>query len=203
VASQTDIANLCLTILGKPAIVSLSDGSVRAVQLASNYDMVRRKLLEGPPAWRFSVKRGSLPSMTGTPVSGPFTTQYAFPTDCIRPLQIGDTWPGLDLTDYRMGPTNADFQIEGRVILCDYGSPLSIAYVYDVADTTLFTPSFCDYFAAHLAWVNCEALTNSTERQTLADARKKQAMADATASNALVKAPEHPADDTWVLCRLQ
>jgi hypothetical protein len=203
VSSQTDIANLTCTILGRPPITSLTDGSKRAVILAANYDTIRRKLLEGRPVWRFSVKRASLPSIPGAPVSGPYTTQYNVPTDYIRALQVGDTYPGLDLTDYRMGPIDADYQIEGRVILCDYGSPLSLQYVYDVTDTTQFSPHFVTYFAAELAWWTCEAITESLERQTVANDRKKQALSEAAASNALVRAPEHSADDTWVLSRLQ
>lgn len=202
-ASQTDICNWALQILGKPTIASISDVSTRARTLNATYDLVRRSLIEGRPAWRFSVKRASLPSLTTPPVSGPFTTQYAMPTDCIRPLLVGSYWPGLDLSDYRMGPTDIDYQIEGRNILCDQAAPLAIVYLADVTDTTQFNPHFCRYFAADLAWNACEEITGSLERQKLAEERRDKALAEAAASNALVKVPEIPADDTWILSRLQ
>lgn len=203
-ASQTDIGNLCFTILGKPPITNIAtDPGNAARALNAIYDMRRRALIEGRPIWRFSVKRASLPALATAPVSGPFTTQYAMPTDCIRPLQIGMTWAGLDLSDYRMGPTDADYQIEGRNILCDYGAPLAIQYVADVTDTTLFNPHFVSYLAADLAWWGCDRITNSLERQGLADKRRQLALSEAAASNALVRAPEIPADDTWILARLQ
>lgn len=202
-ASQVDICNLCLSLLGKPNITSLLDNSNAARVLNIEYDLVRRALIEGRPAWRFSVKRGSLPALSAAPVSGPYTTQYALPTDCIRPLLVGDTYPGLDLTDYRMGPTDVDYQIEGRNILCDYGSPLSILYLADVTDTTLFDPQFVFYFGAKLAELACERLTGSDAKKADATARARQALSDAAASNALVKTAEHAADSEWVLCRLQ
>lgn len=202
-SSQTDICNECLTILGKPTIAAITDPSNAARALNAIYDTRRRALLEGRPIWRFSVKRGSLPALATAPVSGPYTTQYAMPSDCIRPLLVGTTWPGLDLSDYRMGPVDADYQIEGRNILCDYGAPLAIQYVSDVTDTTLMNPHFISYFGADLAWWACERITGSLERQTLAEKRRDKALAEAAASNALVKTPDIPADDTWILARLQ
>src|SRR5271169_3492490 len=108
-ASSVDICNLALSILGKPSIASLTDNSNAARILNIEYDMLRRALLEGPGIWRFTVKRASLPALTTVPVSGPFTTMYAMPSDCIRPLQVGDMYAGLDLSDYRQGPTDADY----------------------------------------------------------------------------------------------
>jgi hypothetical protein len=202
-ASQVDVANLCLSILGKPSIASFTDNSNAARVINIEYDMLRRGMLEGPGIWRFSVKRASLPSLTGSPVSGPFTTMYELPSDCIRPLQVGDMYPGLDLSDYRQGPTDADYSIEGRTILCDYGSPLSLQYVYDVTDTTQWDPNAIIALAASLAWTCCERLTGSDAKQTAAEARKRKALIDATASGALKNPPGFPADDTWILARMQ
>lgn len=202
-ASQTDVCNLALAILGKPTIASISDGSNAAKVLNVEYDLIRRGMLEGPGIWRFSVKRASLPALASVPVSGPFTTMYAFPTDCIRPLQVGDMYAGLDLSDYRQGPTDADYSIEGRTILCDYGSPLSLQYVWDVTDTTLWNPNAIIAFGAQLAWTCCERLTNSDAKQEAANKRKQKAMADALASGAFVNPPNYPGDDSWILARQQ
>lgn len=202
-ASQVDVANLALSILGKPSIASLLDPSNAARVINIEYDLIRRGMLEGPGIWRFSVKRASLPSLTSVPVSGPFTTMYAMPSDCIRTLQIGDMYAGLDLSDYRQGPTDADYSIEGRTILCDYGSPLSLQYIADITDTTLFNPNFVVAFAAQLAWTCCERLTSSDAKQKDALNRKDRAMSAALASAALVSAPTYPADDSWILARMQ
>ncbi len=204
-AAQVDIANLCCSILGKPAITSLfpSDGTNASKVIGLEYDLIRRGLLEGPGIWRFSVKRASLPAITGAPVSGPFTTMYNLPPDYIRALQVGDMYAGLDLSDYRQGPTDADYSVEGTTILCDYGSPLSLQYVADVTDTGMFNPNFVIYFAASLAWTCCERLTGSDAKQAAAMARKEKARADALASEALVNPPGYPGEDSWVLARMQ
>jgi len=203
VASQTDVCNLALSYLGQASIASISDNSNAARVLNIEFEPIRRALLEGPGVWRFSFKRASLPSLTTVPVSGPFTTMYAMPSDCLRPLQIGDMWPGLDLSDYLLGPTDADYSIEGRNILCDYGSPLSLQYVADVTDVTQWNPNFVIAFAANLAWSACERLTGSDSKQKILESRKLKAQSDALAAGALVNPPTHPADDSWVASRMQ
>lgn len=202
-ASQTDIANLCLSILGKPSIASLSDNTNAARVLNIEYDMIRRALLRGRATWRFSVKRASLPALTTAPVSGPYTTQFALPTDCLKVLMAGDTYPGIDLSDYRMGPTDAGYLVEGRNILCDYGAPLSLRYVSDVTDTAQFDPWFVVYFACELAYTCCERLTGSDAKQEAALKRRDHALIQGAGANALENTPEANADDTWVLARLQ
>jgi len=202
-ASPVDIGNLCLSILGKALITSFADNSNAARVINLEYDLIRRGLLEGPGIWRFSVKRASLPALTTTPVSGPFTTMYAMPSDCLRTLQVGDMYAGLDLSDYRQGPTDADYSIEGRNILCDYGSPLSLSYVADITDSTQFNPNFVIAFAAELAYTCCERLVGSDAKQEAARKRKEEAISAALASSALVNPPGYPGDDTWMLARMQ
>ncbi len=202
-ASQVDVANLCLSILGKPSIASFLDNSNAARVINIEYDLIRRALLTGRATWRFSVKRASLPALTAVPVSGPYTQQYALPTDCLRVLLAGDTWPGMDLSDYLMGPTDAGYEVEGRNILCDYGAPLSLQYIYDVQDTTQFDAWFVVYLAAELAYTCCERLTGSDAKQEAALKRRDHAMSQATNSNALVNTPKKNADAEWVLARLQ
>lgn len=202
-ASQVDIANLSLSILGKPSIASFQDNNNAARVINIEYDLLRRALLRGRATWRFSIKRGSLPSLSTPPVSGPYTTQFAMPTDCLKVLMVGDTYPGLDLSDYRLGPTDAGYLVEGRNILCDYGAPVSIRYVSDVQDPTQFDPWFVVYLAAEIAWTCCERLTGSDAKQAAAKDRKNDALLQAASSNALENTPEFPADDTWVAARLQ
>lgn len=202
-ASQTDILNIAASILGKPTVASISENSNVARVFNANYDSLRRALLTGRATWRFSIKRAKLPVLTAVPVSGPYTQQYALPTDCLRVLLAGDTYPGMDLSDYLMGPTDAGYSVEGQNILCDYGGPLSLLYVYDVQDTTQFDAWFVEYFASHLAWLTCERITGSDSKQELANKRMQYAMSQATASNALVNTPSKNADGEWMLARMQ
>lgn len=200
-AAPGDIGNLALSILGKPTIASFSDDSNAARIINVEYDLLRRGLLEGPGTWRFSIKRASLPSVTTVPVSGPYQTMFQLPSDCLRILQVGDTWPGLDLSDYRQGPTDADYTQEGRMLLCDYGSPLSLQYVADVSDVSQWNPNFVIALAAEIAWTCCERLTGSDAKQQAAKDRKEGAYMKAAMSNALVNPPQNTADDSWMIVR--
>jgi hypothetical protein len=202
-ASQVDICNTAAAILGQPTIASVTDPSNAARVFNAEYDLQRRALLTGRATWRFSIARASLPVLATAPLSGPYTQQYALPTNCLRVLLAGDTYPGLDLSDYRLGPTDAGYLVEGRNILCDYGAPLSLQYIADITDTTQFDPWFCLYFGAHLAWLCCERLTGSDAKQDAAAKRMQFYMSQATASNALVNTPEYPADSEWMAARMQ
>lgn len=202
-ASQTDIADLALSILGKPTIAALGDNSNAARVINVEYDMLRRALLTGPGTWRFSIQRASLPALAAPPVTGPFTQQFALPSNCLRILQVGDTYPGLDLSDYRLGPTDADYSQEGRNLLCDYGAPLTLVYVADITDTTQFDAWFVVFLACEIAWTCCERLTGSDAKQAAAKDRKEYAHMRAAASNALLNPPQNTADDTFIACRMQ
>ena len=202
-STKLDICNLALTILGKPALKSLIDPSNAAAVMNVEYDPTRRALISGPSKWRFSIVRTTLAALTGKPASGPYTAQYALPSDFLALVQVGDTWPGLDLSDYRLGPSDADYSIENGILLCDYGSPVSLAYTADITNTNLFSPWFVIYLGAELAWNACERLTGSTEKQQLAEKRRDYALMRAANSNALLVPPQIPADDTWIAARMQ
>lgn len=202
-ASQIDICNLALSILGKPPITNILQGNNSSQVLNVEYDMLRRGLLEGPGTWRFSIKRAVLPQLASQPISGPYTVQYQLPSDNLRILQVGNVYPGLDLSDYVLGPTDSDYSQEGNILLCDYGGPLGLVYVADITDPTQFNANFVIYLAAKLAWTCCERLTGSDAKQEAANKRMMMARSDAGASNAFLVAPQNLADDTWIACRMQ
>jgi hypothetical protein len=201
-AAPVDIADLCLLILGKPTIASFGDNSNAARAINTSYDLLRRKMQEGPGTWRFTIIRTTLAALTSVPASGPYVQQFALPSDFLRPLQIGDTYAGLDMSDYRQGPTDADYSIEGNILLCDYGAPVSLMYVADTTNTTLFNANFSIALAAEMAYYNCERLTGSDAKQEAALKRKEKAYSDAAASNAMWSPPGHNADSEWITARM-
>lgn len=202
-ASQVDIANLALDILGKPTIASFGDNSNAARAITVSYDMLRRALLTGRSTWRFSIMQGSMPADSGAPVSGPYTQQFTQPVDCLRVVLCGDNYPGLNMSDYRLGPIGEDYRIQGRKILSNLSAPLSIQYVADITDVTLMDAWFQVALAADIAYSNCERLTGSDSKQEAARARKRDALSEARASNALLNLPEYVADSAWLAARMQ
>jgi hypothetical protein len=107
----------------------------------------------------------------------------------------------VDLTDYRGGPTE-EFTIEGRKILTDLPAPLNIKYVRRVTDTGLFHPCFTMAFAAKLASLLAEPITQSDTKRVRADAQFNKEIALAVRSNAIELPPQKLADDEWLMARL-
>jgi hypothetical protein len=82
-------------------------------------------------------------------------------------------------------------------------APLAIRYIARITDTTLFTPSFDDAFAARLAYDTCERITGDNSKQDRCNVRYKEAIKDARIAQALEAASESQGDDTWMMARNQ
>jgi hypothetical protein len=202
-ASPVAIANMALSFLGSGAISSLSDPSNSARVMNIEYAMTRDAEIRGPGVWKFAKKRASLSALTSVPVSNLWTQQFQLPDDCLRVLMVGESWPGADLADYRTGPSNADYSVEGRNILCNQGAPLALLYVARIEDTTQFDSLFDIVLAAKLAWKCCERITQSAEKRKLAIQEYMSARNTAVSVNALEGVPDQIADGPWILARLQ
>lgn len=201
-SSQLDICNLALTFLGAAPIVNLSDNNNRAQTLSLLYTQVRDAELR-KHTWRFSIKRDAMSALVSVPASGPYSQQFQVPSDCLKVLMVGDSWPSADMSDYRTAPTTDDYSVEGDKILSNLPAPLSIRYVRQVTDTGLYDPAFVIMFAAMMAWKGCEKITQSTDKRKLAQNEYDEALNAAMRANAIEKVPEFPADSSWILSRMQ
>lgn len=200
-ASQTDIANDALTILGAATINAITDQSNQARAINAVWNTERDSELR-KHRWKFAITRASLPALTDAPASGPYTQWFQLPSGCLRVLDVGDSYPGADLSDYRSGPTTDDYSIEGGKILSNLPAPLSIRYSRVITDTTQWDAAFCAAFAARLAYRTCYRITQSNAQQKTAAGDYKDAIQEAVRANALESPPTFPADDTWISSRL-
>ena len=198
-ASQVDVVNVALTLLGEQRVISMSDNIKPARDAKAIYDITRDQLLAAYN-WSFAKKRARVPALVGAPEFG-FSLSYQIPTDCLRLIQIGDSYVGVDLTDYR-GSNTSEYEIEGRSILTNMGSPLSIKYVSRVENPGVFAPSFVSAFAAKLAESLAESLTQSDQKKKLATEAFRSAMSNAVRVNAIELAPQKLPDDEWLMSRL-
>lgn len=202
-ASQTEICNSALTLLGADTINAITDQSNSARALNAVWNLERDSELR-KHLWKFSITRAQLPALAAAPVNGPYTSQFELPAGCLRVIQVGNSnfdWPGVDLSDFRSGPTNDDYIIEGGMVLTNLVAPISVRYVQQVTDTTLWDACFTSAFAARLARVSCFRITQSTNKEKDTEAAYMQAMQDAVRANALETPPTVQADDTWVATR--
>lgn len=200
-AAQVDIANDALIMIGVDTITAMSDQFNQARAINAVWNLERDNELRAR-VWKFSIARAALPALSTSPASGPYTSQYQLPAQCLRTLMVGDSYPAADLSDYRSGPTMEDYAIEGGMILTNLPSPLSIRYVQQITDPGLFDASFAKMLACRIAKAVCFRLTNSMEMVKAVMAEYSSALSDAMRANALETAPSFPADDTWINTRL-
>ena len=202
-ASQTEICNSALTLLGADTINAITDQSNSARALNAVWNLERDSELR-KRVWKFSIARANLPALAMRPVNGAYNTQFELPAGCLRLLQVGNSnfdWPGVDLSDFRSGPTNDDYVIEGGMVLSNFAAPISIRYVTQIIDPTVWDACFTSAFAARLARVTCFRITQSTGKEKDTEAAYAQALQDAVRANALETPPTQSADDSWVATR--
>lgn len=198
-ASDVQIANLALQLLGARSILDLTQDTLEAREMNLAFASVRDSEFN-KRRWRFTITRVSLPALVATPDSD-YAYQYELPGDFIRLIEGGDIRTVVDLNDYRSGNGSALYSIEGRRILTNLPAPLAIRHITRVTDTTLFTPSFDMAFAAALAEQTCEKITQSTAKKGDCRVAYRLAIRDAATANALELSSEPAADDTWVMAR--
>lgn len=199
-ASQVDIANLALTMLGNASrITSLTENSKAANAINAVYDMCRLAELRAY-RWAFAIKRATLPALASPPAWG-FGNAFQLPTDYLSLIQAAEILAIPALSDYS-NSDNAQWAIESGQILTDLGAPLPIRYVRNVTDEGEFDPLFNMAFAGRLAATTCETITGSNTKRQLAQAEYKDAIKSALRINAIERAPSSIADDSWLVGRL-
>lgn len=198
-ASQVEIANRALTKLGAARIISFGDDNKQARAIQSMFDIVRDSELRSH-IWSFSVKRTYLAALSTTPDWG-FEYEYALPSDYLRLLQVDEFYNGPSMDDYRNGAT-ADYVLEGRKILTNFGAPLKIRYIARQTDTTTWDATFVEAFACKLAMELAEDLTQSNQKRDLAQQEYRFALMQAVRSGAIEQPAQDLPDNSWLLSRL-
>ncbi len=138
-SSKVDIANLALKRLGQRKIASLAELSVEGIAANDLYDITRRTVLEAHP-WRFAGKIATLPLRNET-VPG-YMFSYQLPADCIRVLCME---PSASETARAI-----QFEVFGEALWTNDATG-QIRYIWDIEDSSRFSPLFVNAFAYHLA----------------------------------------------------
>ena len=146
-ASEVDIINSALNMVGASNIISRSEDSKPARVTNQRFDYVRDAVFRAHP-WNCLVTRRALAADSDSPAFG-FTNQYTLPTDpyCLRVLRL----------DY----LDVDFRVEGRKIHCDEDT-LNVIYVARVTDPNEWDQLLIEAIAARLASDIAFTLVQST-----------------------------------------
>lgn len=195
--SVVDVCNSALQKLGASRILSLNDNSREARSCVVAYDSNRRSELR-KYIWSFAKKRVVLAADTTAPAFE-YTYQFTLPSDCLRVLLPKDS--------------TLDWVLEGRKILTNtltspYGgatsasgtASLSLVYIADIEDTTLWDSNFYDMMAISLAIDLREDITQSNTKYQILAKDYDDAKNTAYKTGALEKLPiESGDDDLWTV----
>jgi hypothetical protein len=193
-ASDVEIANRALSLLGDRLIVSLSEDSNSARAVNECYVIVRQNEIRRHP-WHFAKKRALLAASVGAPEFD-FRYAYPLPADCLRVLM---PHPQSESVQY---DGRIDWQIEGRRILSNQAGPLRVTYLADVTDPEQFDAAFVYTFASRLAAEVAVRLTGSVDKRRTALDEYRLALLEARRANAFEQfSVDRPMGD-WEIARL-
>lgn len=133
-ASQTEICNIALSLIGNRRIEQMADSNVRARECTTHYEQARREVLEAHP-WKRANARIQQAADATAPAFG-YSSRYALPPDALAIISIEKDLP---------------WEIEGDFIETDADGPLNIKYTKDLTDTSKFSALMVEAFSHKLA----------------------------------------------------
>jgi hypothetical protein len=180
-SSETEVVNLALVKLGHPQIADIDDGSAEAVQIKAIWATCRDSSLRSHP-WNFAIRRAEIPNEAAAPAWG-YDRQYLLPNDpwCLRALELRDEGRGRIL--------DAEWNVEGRYILTNLGSPIFLRYVARVPEVELWDPLFIEALSDRLAADLAEPIIKSSEAHERFMRRYKERVAEARSMDGMEGTP--------------
>lgn len=183
--SSVDICNRALSRVGEARITSLTEDTKQARACNSAYALVRDEVLRAHP-WNSAITRASVAKLSDAPVFG-YDNQFQLPSDCLRMVEIFDS--------------RLPWVVEGRKLLCDEGSPISIRYVRREEDTNQFDAMLVSAIAARLAVELCEELTQSNTKRERALVEYQHILSRAKMADGQEQSPMPLEEDDWINAR--
>jgi hypothetical protein len=171
-ASEVDICNSALNMVGASNIISLTEDSRAARLCNQRYEFLRDSVFRSHP-WNALLRRAELAKDTTTP-SWEYASQYQLPTDpfCLRVLEVEGESDGVE------------YAIEGRFLLTDE-DVVKIKYVARVTDPneydTLLIETLAAAIAADISYPLANSLGLQQQMNALYEAKLREArFTDAT-----------------------
>lgn len=208
--TKTSIANRALQIVGYEPISSITENSRGARAMNRAYQPVLLSELR-KNYWNFATKRAVLAASATQPVFGP-TNYYPLPYDflCIAPpdqlyetsgagtMVGGGVFSGSPVIT---GSPITDWLIEGNQIASNQASPINLRYISSDVTESSFDPCFDEAFAAALAAMTSEELTQSNTKLAAIGQIYDQAIETAKKRNAFDGRPIQPPTDNFIIAR--
>lgn len=147
-ASEVDICNLALALLGDAANVASIDppeGSAQAAHCARFYPVARDAVLE-VHNWKFITRRTSLAALSAPPFNWQFA--YAEPSGALRIISI---LPSGGASTDASAPFETMGDESGNALILTDAESATALYTVRVTDTTKFPPLVVDAITRLLA----------------------------------------------------
>lgn len=143
-ASDVDITNSALDLLGEPVINALTDDTPGARIANRTFQRLSDAVLRAHP-WNFAMFQASIPADATAP-TWKYSAAYTWPSVpwCLRIWEVEN-------------PSRLEYKILGRKIHTDLGAPLKIQFIGRVTNYT--DPLFNEALAARCALEWAEKLT--------------------------------------------
>ena len=191
-ASETDIANVALRLVGGTRITSLTQGTPNANAVQDLYSTIRDELMEFP--WNFATKRVELAKSTTAPGFG-YDNAYALPSDWVFTISVHDNDESVGTIDFRHEQVGAQ-----NVIATDVNS-VFLVYTYKEQDPNIMTPSFRKALSSALARDLAITVANSNVLEDQLGKRATKDLARAKSLDAMGSFPEPRPRGSWANSR--
>lgn len=217
VTSVLEIYNLGVTRLGHEQMSSETENTKAGRLCRLHYPLLRDSVLRAHP-WNFAIRRATLAQLSVTPAFE-FTYAYALPTDpkCLKVVRTSYEANGFSSTAIYGYPglvSYGEMPIEVRVETINVsGTPvkallsneatMSIEYIAQITDVSLFDDLFTDCLAARLAAELAFPLTdNQSATKTMMDLYQMK-LAEARVVDAQEGSPRDVVNtDPWLIARI-
>jgi len=161
-ASKAAIFNMTLTLLGQDPISDPDGTGTAETACRQVYDICRKALLEQHP-WNFAISRASLDLETDAPAFE-YTSAFGLPTDCLRIIKV-------------YSPSSVYKEEAGLILSND--STMSLQYVRNEEDTSIFSPLFVQLLAVDMALLVEYKITNQSSLQQMLMMKRQELMVKA------------------------
>lgn len=187
-ATLTDLVNMALLECGaEPLDADINDATERARACKTAWVFVRPTVLR-LHSWNAPDKRALLDPDITAPVWG-FATRYAWPSDCLRVLEVD---------------TDQDWRCSGRFIETDHtGDDLGIRYIWDsgASDPSGWDPTLLDTMVLFLAYRVMHRITADKGQRDRIERQVKEFLALAKNIDGQEQSEADLEDDTFVTAR--
>lgn len=188
--SIVEICNNALLDLGEETIISLTDNCKAAKLCAHRWPAVRDLVLRAHP-WNCAMAMTSLPALASTP-AWRWDYQYQLPADCLRVIAVADSSENTVL----------EYEVLGRMILCDTTSPIYLLYVKRETDPVKYDALLSEALSARMSMSLALPLTASTSAVEAFGALYQAKIAEARGVDAREGMPEEMVISNWIAAKL-